>query len=194
MIPNMAKRLLIRNFVNYYCHLTNIEKLFLPLTTHFLLTWERQHIATDYILAKYKHFLIQHLIHQKHYFMQKHQQKVFLRDIFAPRQTSNFACPRFAKLLLVVAMMVVPWVTQGQSFNYSCNFDSDSDTAGWVFVNGSQSNQWAIGTATNNSGTKSMYVSNDNGVSNSYTNSSTTFCYAYREVTLDAGNYVLTYD
>ena len=126
--------------------------------------------------------------------MQKHQQKVFLRDIFAPRQTSNFACPRFAKLLLVVAMMVVPWVTQGQSFNYSCNFDSDSDTAGWVFVNGSQSNQWAIGTATNNSGTKSMYVSNDNGVSNSYTNSSTTFCYAYREVTLDAGNYVLTYD
>ena len=38
------------------------------------------------------------------------------------------------KLLLIVAMMVAPWVTQGQAFHYTCNFDNDSDTAGWVFV------------------------------------------------------------
>ena len=98
------------------------------------------------------------------------------------------------KLLLIVAMMLVPWVTQGQSFNYSCNFDSDSDTAGWVFVNGGQSNQWFIGTATNNSGTKSLYVSDDNGTSNTYNGSSSTFSYAYKELTLDAGSYVISYD
>lgn len=34
------------------------------------------------------------------------------------------------QLLLIAAMIVVPWVTQGQAFNFSCNFDSDSDTAG----------------------------------------------------------------
>ena len=98
------------------------------------------------------------------------------------------------KMLLIVAMMVVPWVARGQAFSYTCDFDSDSDTAGWVFVNGSQANQWFIGTATNNSGTKSLYVSNDNGSTNSYDGSSATFCYAYREVTLDEGSYVFTYD
>ena len=98
------------------------------------------------------------------------------------------------KMLLIVAMMVVPWVAQGQGFNYTCNFDSDSDTAGWVFVNGSQANQWFIGTATHNSGTKSLYISNNNGTSNAYTNSSITFVYAYQEFTLDAGGYAISYD
>ena len=96
--------------------------------------------------------------------------------------------------LLLIAALLLPWVTQAQSFSYSCDFDGDSDTAGWVFVNGTQSNKWCIGTATNNSGTKSMYVSNDNGSSTNYTNSATQFSYAYREVTLDAGGYFISYD
>ena len=97
------------------------------------------------------------------------------------------------KLLLLAAMMLVPWVTQGQGFNYTCNFDSDSDTAGWVFVNGSQQNQWFIGTAAHNSGTKSLYISNNNGTSNSYSGS-TSFVYAYQEFTLDSGGYAISYD
>ena len=97
------------------------------------------------------------------------------------------------KLLLLAAMMLVPWVTQGQGFNYTCNFDSDSDTAGWVFVNGSQVNQWFIGTAAHNSGTKSLYISNNNGTSNSYSGS-TSFVYAYQEFTLDSGGYAISYD
>ena len=98
------------------------------------------------------------------------------------------------RLLLIVAMMLVPWVTQAQdAFSYSCNFDGDSDTAGWVFVNGSQQNQWFIGTATHNSGTKSLYISDDNGASNSYS-ASTSFVYAYQEFTLDSGGYAISYD
>ena len=97
------------------------------------------------------------------------------------------------KLLLLAAMMLVPWVTQGQGFNYTCNFDSDSDTVGWVFVNGSQQNKWFIGTAAHNSGTKSLYISNNNGTSNSYSGS-TSFVYAYQEFTLDSGGYAISYD
>ena len=98
------------------------------------------------------------------------------------------------RLLLLVAMMVVPWVTQGQSLNYSCTFEGVDDTAGWVFVNGTQTNKWFIGSATSNGGTNSLYISNDNGTSNAYTNSSISFVYAYREFTLGAGGYTISYD
>ncbi|MBR3412351.1 MAG: fibronectin type III domain-containing protein, partial [Bacteroidales bacterium] len=97
-------------------------------------------------------------------------------------------------LLLMLAIMVAPWVTQGQAFNYTCNFEDDSDTAGWMFVNGSQANQWFIGTATNNGGTKSLYISSDNGASNTYNTSSITFVYAYQEFSLDAGAYAISFD
>ena len=96
--------------------------------------------------------------------------------------------------LLLAAAICAPWVANGQTFNYACDFDSDSDTAGWVFVNGSQTNKWFIGTATHNSGTKSLYISNDNGVSCNYTNSTTVFVYAYQEFTLDSGSYDISYD
>ena len=91
-------------------------------------------------------------------------------------------------------MMVVPWVARGQAFNYTCNFDDNSDTAGWVFVNGSQTNKWYIGTATNNSGTKSLYISNDNGTSNTYNARSESIVYAYQDFALEAGYYSISYD
>ena len=94
----------------------------------------------------------------------------------------------------VLAMMVVPWLAQGQAFNYTCDFDSSSDTTGWVFVNGSQANKWCIGTATNNSGTKSLYISNDNGTSNTYNARSASIVYAYHEFLLDTGYYSISYD
>ena len=98
------------------------------------------------------------------------------------------------RLLLLAALFCVPWATHAQSLSYSCNFEGDGDTAGWVFVNGSQTNQWFIGSATNNGGTKSLYISNDNGTSNAYTTSPLAFAYAYREFTLTAGNYIISYD
>ena len=94
----------------------------------------------------------------------------------------------------MVAMFVVPWVTQGQSFSYSCDFESVNDTAGWVFANGSQTNKWFVGTATNNGGTKSLYISDNNGTTNTYTVGSISFVYAYQEFSLSAGGYVVSYD
>ena len=98
------------------------------------------------------------------------------------------------ELLLFAAMIVAPWATHGQGFYYTCDFDSDSATVGWVFANGSQTNKWRIGTATHNGGTGSLYVSNNNGISNEYTFTSTTFAYAYREFMLDAGSYSISYN
>ena len=83
----------------------------------------------------------------------------------------------------------------GNALPYICGFESNVDTAGWVFVNGSQVNKWYVGSATHNgSGSKSLYVSNDNGTSNAYTTSTTVFVYAYKEFTLNAGGYAITYD
>ena len=95
----------------------------------------------------------------------------------------------------VFAMMVIPWVAQGQAFSYTCNFDNDSDTTGWVLLNGSQTNKWFIDTATHNSGTKSLYISSDNGMSNTYDARSVSFVYAYHELVLvDTGYYSISYD
>jgi len=46
--------------------------------------------------------------------------------------------------------------------------DFESDHSLWTFVNGSQPNQWVIGSATAASGTRSAYISNDGGISNAY--------------------------
>jgi gliding motility-associated-like protein len=39
----------------------------------------------------------------------------------------------------------------------------------WAILNGSEPNVWTVGTAVSNSGTSSLYITNDGGVSNSYT-------------------------
>ena len=80
------------------------------------------------------------------------------------------------------------------SLPFICNFDVVSDTTGWRFIQNGQTNQWFIGTATNNGGTRSMYISNNNGSSNAYNTSNVSFSYAYKEFTLAAGSYAISYD
>jgi gliding motility-associated-like protein len=69
------------------------------------------------------------------------------------------------------------------------NFATDFETAsnGFTIVNGSQTNKWVIGTATFNSPTHALYISNDDGVSNNYTNNSTSVVHAYRDINIPAG-------
>lgn len=64
--------------------------------------------------------------------------------------------------------------------------DAETDMTEWTFMNGTQVNKWAVGTATNNGGTKALYISNNNGVSNSYTNTSTSVVQVYRDFTIPA--------
>ncbi len=61
----------------------------------------------------------------------------------------------------------------------------EGDT-GWSFTNGTQTNNWIIGTAVSNGGTKSLYITNNNGTSNAYTTSATTTTHAYRDIQMPA--------
>ena len=65
---------------------------------------------------------------------------------------------------------------------YSTNFNTNDFT----FVNGTQTNKWAYGTAVGNTGS-SIYVSNDNGVTNAYSNGSSSVVQVYRDIAIPAG-------
>ncbi len=94
-------------------------------------------------------------------------------------------------LFLLTMLTALSWsVTNAQvSKTFACNFENATDTAAWTFINGSAINQWHIDTATNNgSGSHAMYISNDNGATNTYTNSqATSFVIAYHEVYIMGG-------
>ena len=84
-------------------------------------------------------------------------------------------------------------------FPYVCGFEYDPDNdinegADWVLENGTQTNQWFVGSAVNNGGSRAMYVSNDNGTSNSYTNTTTSYTFAYATFSFEAGEYTYSYD
>ena len=71
------------------------------------------------------------------------------------------------------------------------NFEGDIT---FTIENGSQTNKWAVGTATASGSTKSAYISN-NGTSNAYTTSSTSVVHIYRSVTFHAsGAYNLKFN
>lgn len=72
----------------------------------------------------------------------------------------------------------------------SATFESGNDE--FTFVNGNRTNKWVRGTATNNGGSYSIYISSD-GTSNNYVNQNSTV-YAYRTLTLAGGTYRFSYD
>ena len=57
---------------------------------------------------------------------------------------------------------------------------------GFTIVNGAQTNKWYRGTAAKYAGSYGLYVSNDAGVTNAYTNT-TSIVHAYKDVTIPSG-------
>ena len=58
---------------------------------------------------------------------------------------------------------------------------------GWLLANGASVNQWVVGNAIASSGTNSMYISNDNGVTNNYSTSPTEYIvHAYKDFQIPA--------
>ena len=75
---------------------------------------------------------------------------------------------------------------------YVTGFEEGDDVA-WEFAN-DDDNQWFIGTAANNGGSNGLYISNDNGATNTYTSQSNN-SYAYRDILVEeAGDYALSFD
>ena len=70
--------------------------------------------------------------------------------------------------LLAMIGFVASATAQIATIPYSCDFESSTELACWRFQN-TANNRWTFGHATNNGGTTSMYISNDNGLTNSFT-------------------------
>lgn len=69
----------------------------------------------------------------------------------------------------------------------SSNFETGTFAGeGWTVVNHT-TNLWQVGTATNNGGTFGAYISNDAGITNAYTNSTSQTSHFYRDITFPAG-------
>lgn len=62
---------------------------------------------------------------------------------------------------------------------YLCTFESDPHN--WALVNGTCSNAWYVDTAAHNGGSRSLYISNDGGLTNAYA-SPACYVWAYRDI------------
>ena len=72
--------------------------------------------------------------------------------------------------------------------------DFEGTSCGWDLINGTITNAWAWGTATSNGGTHALYISNDGGTTNAYTNNSAAMVYATKLLNFADGKYEFTYD
>ena len=79
------------------------------------------------------------------------------------------------------------------TFPYLCGFETIDECRDWVLVNGSQTNQWVVGSDAASTGSQALYITND-GSSNAYTITSTSSVFAYATFYLAAGEYVYSYD
>lgn len=76
---------------------------------------------------------------------------------------------------------------------FVCTFEDPAEH--WLFANGTSTNKWYIDTAASNGGSRGLYISDDNGVSNHYTSTSC-YVWAYRDIYLPANpsGYDLSFD
>ena len=78
------------------------------------------------------------------------------------------------------------------SIPFSCDFEQDGAN-GWNLLGDGQTNYWMVGSAVNNGGTRSLYVTND-GTANAYSHT-TSYSYAIRNINIyEAGEYAYSYD
>jgi hypothetical protein len=100
----------------------------------------------------------------------------YVRSVCSATDSSNAAGP-FDFNAGQVPVTVFPWV-------------EDWETGGtdWTFRNGTEVNKWTAGTATDNGGAMSLYVSNDAGVSNVYSTGTTAAVQTYRDISFPAGS------
>ena len=72
--------------------------------------------------------------------------------------------------------------------------DFEGASCGWELINGELTNAWAWGTAVNNGGTHALYISNDGGTTNAYTNNAAAMVYATKLLNFAEGKYEFSYD
>jgi hypothetical protein len=69
---------------------------------------------------------------------------------------------------------------------YPYTQDWETNGTDWTIINGNQPNKWFTGTATANSGTHSLYISDNAGSTNTYTNTTASVVHAFRDLDLSS--------
>lgn len=95
--------------------------------------------------------------------------------------------------LLSVLFSVGAMAQTATSLPYSTGFEDATDNASWQFANATV-NQWCIGAAANHGGSNALYISNDGGTTNKYTDNKKTTSFAYRTFHFEAYDYNLSFD
>ena len=82
------------------------------------------------------------------------------------------------------------------SFPYNCSFSDTAEITAWELENGSQTNQWHIGSATHadEADSMSLYISSDNGLTHGYIRTQSAHAYAYRAFDMTSTQYHISYD
>lgn len=106
----------------------------------------------------------------------------------------NPTMKKSVRLLWLVSALLLPIIVQSQNISYSCSFDDEPDTVGWIFANGTQTNRWYIGTDTSSTTSRALFISGTDSSSNTYNSSSQSIVYAYRAFDLAVGSYYISYD
>ncbi|MDY0932462.1 fibronectin type III domain-containing protein, partial [Chryseobacterium sp. CFBP8996] len=93
----------------------------------------------------------------------------------------------FTSLLLLLCFINFGFIplfhAQAATLPYTQDFNTSND---FTLLNGTQVNKWAYGSAAGNAG-NSIYISNDNGITNNYTITSLSVVQAYRDIVVPAG-------
>ena len=74
-------------------------------------------------------------------------------------------------------------------------FDDFENGNNWMLINGELENAWVYGSAVNNGGEHSLYISNDGGTTHAYTVNKAVSVFATKAITIaEDGNYNFSYD
>ena len=79
---------------------------------------------------------------------------------------------------------------------YSTGFETGDDGSNWTIVNGSNPNKWYIGTAAHSTGSRALYISDNNGNTYSYDGYDESNVWAYRDIDLGTNgtDHMLSFD
>jgi len=111
------------------------------------------------------------------------------------RQRSNLIKTQLKTntILLILTLFFTFSRALGQtSMPYSQDFENP--THGWTLSNGTEANQWHVGSAVSNGGTQSLYVSDDNGLTDNYSIGTSSVVHASKDFLLTSPEIVLEFD
>jgi hypothetical protein len=89
----------------------------------------------------------------------------------------------------------VPFSTVENIASLPFSDDFETTNGGWKLINGNETNAWVIGDAVSSTGLGALYISNDGGISNSYTKDAPSIVYASKKFVFELDTmYVFKFD